>query len=293
MLTPSPIRSPSLSSAIRNFQYCTSFSYVLLRRATATLMGDGVSIAARGPEAWPSLAASAFPEDAYPPCKSEARSRGHRSRSDAAQEHCRADAGSIRLRSASPAWPKPAKPLELVTPVPPKKRSALAPLAMALAALLVLIGGSRVVAAQCEPARGRRLRKPAEVAQISIVGMPSSPTSPTILRKTISPTASPRISPPNCRVYTTVSSSPATPLSRFKGKNLDAKAIGKELGVRYVLEGSVQRSANRVRVNAQLIDAGDPARMSGRIDSRKMSWTSSSSRTKWWRASPARFRSSW
>ena len=41
----------------------------------------------------------------------------------------------------------------------------------------------------------------------------------------------------------------------FKGKNLDAKAIGKELGVRYVLEGSVQRDGTRVRVNAQLIDA--------------------------------------
>ena len=41
----------------------------------------------------------------------------------------------------------------------------------------------------------------------------------------------------------------------YKGKNLDAKTIGKELGVRYVLEGSVQRDGNRVRVNAQLIDA--------------------------------------
>jgi adenylate cyclase len=41
----------------------------------------------------------------------------------------------------------------------------------------------------------------------------------------------------------------------FKGKSIDAKEIGKELGVRYVLEGSVQRDANRVRVNAQLIDA--------------------------------------
>ena len=41
----------------------------------------------------------------------------------------------------------------------------------------------------------------------------------------------------------------------FKGKNVDAKEIGKELGVRYVLEGSVQRDQNRVRVNAQLIDA--------------------------------------
>ncbi len=41
----------------------------------------------------------------------------------------------------------------------------------------------------------------------------------------------------------------------YKGKNVDAKAIGKELGVRYVLEGSVQRDRNRVRVNAQLVDA--------------------------------------
>jgi TolB-like protein/class 3 adenylate cyclase len=41
----------------------------------------------------------------------------------------------------------------------------------------------------------------------------------------------------------------------YKDKNLDAKQIGRELGVRYVLEGSVRRSGNQVRVNAQLIDA--------------------------------------
>ena len=40
----------------------------------------------------------------------------------------------------------------------------------------------------------------------------------------------------------------------FKGKNIDTKEISKELGVRYVLEGSVQRDQNRVRINAQLID---------------------------------------
>ena len=38
----------------------------------------------------------------------------------------------------------------------------------------------------------------------------------------------------------------------FKGKPVDAKAIGKDLGVRYVLEGSVQPSGDRMRVNAQL-----------------------------------------
>ena len=41
----------------------------------------------------------------------------------------------------------------------------------------------------------------------------------------------------------------------FKGKPADVKAIGRELNVRYVLEGSVQRSENRMRVNVQLIDA--------------------------------------
>src|SRR4051794_18874851 len=41
----------------------------------------------------------------------------------------------------------------------------------------------------------------------------------------------------------------------YKGKPVDAKRIGRELGVRYVLEGSVQRSGNQVRINAQLVDA--------------------------------------
>ena len=47
----------------------------------------------------------------------------------------------------------------------------------------------------------------------------------------------------------------------FKGKNIDAKQIGKELGVRYVLEGSAQRDQGRVRVNAQLIDAASGAHL--------------------------------
>ena len=42
----------------------------------------------------------------------------------------------------------------------------------------------------------------------------------------------------------------------YKGKPLDVKTIGRELNVRYVLEGSVQRGGNRMRVNVQLIDAG-------------------------------------
>jgi TolB-like protein/Flp pilus assembly protein TadD len=41
----------------------------------------------------------------------------------------------------------------------------------------------------------------------------------------------------------------------YKDKSVDLKQIGRELNVRYVLEGSVQRAANRLRVNVQLIDA--------------------------------------
>jgi TolB-like protein/Flp pilus assembly protein TadD len=41
----------------------------------------------------------------------------------------------------------------------------------------------------------------------------------------------------------------------YKGKPIDVKAIGRELNVRYVLEGSVQRGGNRMRVNVQLVDA--------------------------------------
>src|SRR5215468_65334 len=41
----------------------------------------------------------------------------------------------------------------------------------------------------------------------------------------------------------------------FKGKAVDVKKLGRELNVRYLLEGSVQRGGNRFRVNVQLIDA--------------------------------------
>src|SRR5499425_3334239 len=41
----------------------------------------------------------------------------------------------------------------------------------------------------------------------------------------------------------------------FKGKAIDVKKLGRELNVRYVLEGSVQRGGNRLRINVQLVDA--------------------------------------
>ena len=41
----------------------------------------------------------------------------------------------------------------------------------------------------------------------------------------------------------------------YKGQSVDVKQIGRELGVRYVLEGSIRKAGGRVRITAQLIDA--------------------------------------
>jgi len=41
----------------------------------------------------------------------------------------------------------------------------------------------------------------------------------------------------------------------YKGQSIDVKQVGRELGVRYVLEGSVRKGGNRVRITGQLIDA--------------------------------------
>src|SRR5262249_16726002 len=41
---------------------------------------------------------------------------------------------------------------------------------------------------------------------------------------------------------------------QYKGKNVDVREVGRELGVQYVVEGSVRKRANQVRISSQLID---------------------------------------
>jgi TolB-like protein len=47
----------------------------------------------------------------------------------------------------------------------------------------------------------------------------------------------------------------------YKGRTVDVKQVGRELGVRYVLEGGVRKAANRVRITAQLIDVSTGAHL--------------------------------
>src|SRR5260370_17145832 len=53
----------------------------------------------------------------------------------------------------------------------------------------------------------------------------------------------------------------------YKGRSAKVQEIGHDLGVRFVLEGSIRKAGNRVRITAQLIDAGSGGHLwAGRVD---------------------------
>jgi TolB-like protein len=57
---------------------------------------------------------------------------------------------------------------------------------------------------------------------------------------------------------------------RFKGQAVDIRKVGRELGARYVVEGSVRRGGNTVRVNAQLLDANSGTHLWAETFDRKL-----------------------
>jgi adenylate cyclase len=134
------------------------------------------------------------------------------------------------------------------------------PLVAALAPLLALIGGgawwflnaNRPVAVASKP--------PAEAARLSIVVLPFTNLSNDPAQDYFADGVTENLTTELSRLHNSFVIARNTAFT-FKGKALDAKAIGKELGVRYVLEGSVQRDGTRVRVNAQLIDAESGAHL--------------------------------
>ena len=113
---------------------------------------------------------------------------------------------------------------------------------------------------QCEPARQRRCEPPAEAARLSIVVLPFANLSGDPGQDYLVDALTDGLTTSLARMRDTFVIARNTAMT-FKGKPVDVKAIGKDLGVRYVLEGSVQPSGDRMRVNAQLIDAGSGAHL--------------------------------
>jgi adenylate cyclase len=134
--------------------------------------------------------------------------------------------------------------------------------AAAAAAILVVAGGGAWWLWERQP-------------ETTLVGSPSQPFSAPRLSLVVLPFANLSNDPEQEYFADGITDDLTTDLSRikgslviarntafsYKGKPVDAKQIGRELRVRYVLEGSVQRAGNQVRVNAQLIDAENGANL--------------------------------
>jgi TolB-like protein/class 3 adenylate cyclase/Tfp pilus assembly protein PilF len=213
----------------------------VVEESDGDLMGDGVNIAAR-------LQGVATPGGI---CISDDAYRQVKSRLDLKVS----DLGPVPLKNI--AEPMRAYSLEIgskSTPLAvqarpaPKRHGSFAWLAAAITALLFLsaAGGWYVL--------NGRAPKSAEAAHLSIVVLPFTNLSGDPAQDYFADGITENLTTDLSRLSGSFVIARNTAFT-FKGKSVDAKEIGKELGVRYVLEGSVQRDQNQVRVSAQLVDA--------------------------------------
>jgi class 3 adenylate cyclase/TolB-like protein/Flp pilus assembly protein TadD len=233
----------------------------VVEESDGDLMGDGVNIAARL-EGIAKPGAICLSEDAY----RQVSGRLEMEVTDLGPTQLKNIDRQIRaysLQVGVPAKPKLAKPAEPVTPTAPtpqKRRFGLAPLAAALAALLIVIAGGAWWFLNANGPASVAAKAPAEAARLSIVVLPFANLSGDLGQDYLVDALTSELTTSLARIRDTFVIAHATAMT-FKGKPVDAKAIGKDLGVRYVLEGSVQPSGDRMRVNAQLIDADSGAHL--------------------------------
>jgi adenylate cyclase len=220
-------------------------------------MGDGVNIAARL-EGIAGPGAICLSEDAY----RQVSGKLDMAVTDLGPTQLKNIERSIRVYSLQVGVPAQAKPATEATPAEPKKRLALAPLTAGIATLLILIAAGAwyflanraALVTTTVPAPVASNAAPAEAAHLSIVVLPFTNLSGDPAQDYFADGITENLTTDLSRIRNSFVIARNTAFT-FKGKNIDAKEIGKELGVRYVLEGSVQRDGTRVRVNAQLIDA--------------------------------------
>ena len=218
----------------------------VVEESDGDLMGDGVNIAAR-------LQGVAKPGGI---CISDDAYRQVKSRLDLKVS----DLGPVPLKNI--AEPMRAYSLEVGAPsvakaaAPANHRKLLASkprwLSARLAAVATLV--LLVVAASGWYLLGGPLTKPAQAAHLSIVVLPFTNLSGDPAEDYFADGITENLTTDLSRLTGSFVIARNTAFA-FKGKNVDVREIGKELGVRYVLEGSVQRDQSQVRINAQLVDA--------------------------------------
>lgn len=218
----------------------------VVEESDGDLMGDGINIAARleGIAAPGSIALS---ENAY---------RQVKSRLDLVVN----DLGNRELKNI--AEPIRVYSLEVGKPTPPKspagkdskKASRALPLVAAAVLVVAIFGGGAWYFLLRDRAHvtGEMMQMPMSAARLSVVVLPfanlSSDPAQDYFAEGVTENLTTALS--RLRGSFVIARSTAAAL---KGKAADASALGKMLGVRYVLEGSVQRSGQHVRVNARLI----------------------------------------
>ena len=230
----------------------------VVEESDGDLMGDGVNIAARL-EGIAKPGAICLSEDAY----RQVSGRLEMEVTDLGPTQLKNIDRQIRiysLRVGVPAQAKPAEPVTPAAPKPQKRRFGLAPLAVALAALLIVIAGGAWWFLNANRPASVATKAPAEAARLSIVVTPFANLSGDPGQDYLVDALTDELTTGLARLRDTFVIARNTAMT-FKGKPIDAKAIGKDLGVRYVLEGSVQPSGDRMRVNAQLIDASSGAHL--------------------------------
>ena len=211
----------------------------VVEESDGDLMGDGVNIAARL-EGIAGPGAICLSEDAY---------RQVSGRLDMQVT----DLGPTKLKNIEK--PIRAYSLEVGKPTLAKPAKAGAPFRRSMAALLVAgVFALITIAAGAWHFLGANRAPLAEAAPLSIVVLPFSNLSGDASQDYLGDVLTEELTTSLSRLPGSFVVSRTTAFS-YRGKAMDVKQIGKELGVRYVLEGSAQKSGTHVRVDAQLIDA--------------------------------------
>ena len=235
------------------------------KRADGDLMGDGVNIAAR-------LEGIARPgsiylsEDAY----RQVKGRLDLAVADLGPTQLKNIAEPIRVYSLHVGLSAQVRPAQPAVPAIPKKHSSLGPFAAAITALLILIASGAwwlldanwpaTISQNATPPVASKLGAPAAAARLSIVVLPFANLSGDPSQDYFAGALTGALTTALARIPGSSVIAHDTAFT-FKGKPVDAKTIGRDSGVRYVLEGSVLPSSNQVRVKAQLSEAENGAHL--------------------------------